>query len=72
MKNHATRKNRRPDGKHRSERERLDTSHDSDARGEHRYADAHQTEAEQKARRDRDDLKRLLANHRPLSPRRHR
>ena len=72
MKSDATRKNRRADREHRSERDRLDTSHDSDARGEHRYGDAHQTEAEQKARRDRDDLKRLLADHRPLSPRRRR
>jgi hypothetical protein len=72
MKTNATRKNRRPDHEHRSERDRLDASHDSDARGEHRYADAHQTEAEQKARRDRDDLKRALASRRPLSSRRHR
>jgi hypothetical protein len=72
MKTNATRKNRRPAGEHRSERDRLDASHDSDARGEHRYADAHQTEAEQKARRDRDDLKRSLGGHSPLSPRRRR
>jgi hypothetical protein len=72
MKTNATRKNPRLTGEHRSERERLDASHDSDARGEHRYADTHQTEAEQKARRDRDDLKRTLASRRPLSPRRQR
>jgi hypothetical protein len=72
MKTNATFKNRRPDAEHRSERDRLDASHDSNARGEHRYADAHQTEAEQKARRDRDDLKRALASQRPLSPRRQR
>jgi hypothetical protein len=72
MKSNATRKNRRPNRDHRSERDRLDASHQSDARGEHRYADAHQTEAEQKARRDRDDLKRTLASRRPLSPRRQR
>ena len=72
MKTNATRKNRRPAGEHRAEQERLDASHDSDARGEHRYADTHQTEAEQKARRDRDDLKRTLAGRRPLSSRRQR
>jgi hypothetical protein len=38
----------------------FDTTHDSSARGEHRYPDTHQTEAEQKARDDRDDLKRKL------------
>ena len=65
MKTNAIRKNRRPDREHGSERDRLDASHDSNARGEHRYADAHQTEAEQKARRDRDDLKRALAGPRP-------
>jgi len=70
MKTNATRKNQRRDRAHRSERDRLDASHDSNARGEHRYADTHQTEAEQKARRDRDDLKRALANQR--APRRQR
>jgi len=45
----------------RSEQERLDTSHQSDTRGEHRYGDAHQTKAEQQARRERDDLKQRLA-----------
>lgn len=72
MKNNATRKNRQPDREHRSERDRLDASHDSNMRGEHRYADAHQTEAEQKTRRDRDDLKRALASRRPRSSRRQR
>jgi len=72
MKTHTTRKNRRSDRKPRSERDRLDASHDSNTRGEHRYADAHQTEAEQQARRDRDDLKRVLGNQRPLSARRQR
>jgi hypothetical protein len=72
MKTKVTRKNRRPDREHRSERDRLDASHDSNARGEHRYADAHQTKAEQKARRDRDDLKRALASQRRLSPQRQR
>jgi len=72
MKSTATRKKRRPDPEHRPERDRLDASHDSDARGEHRYADVHQTAAEQKARRDRDDLKRSLASHHPLSRRRRR
>ena len=38
----------------------FDGTHDSSARGEHRYPDSHQTEAEQKARHDRDDLKRKL------------
>jgi hypothetical protein len=38
----------------------FDTSHDSSARGEHRYPDAHQTEEEQNARDARDALKRKL------------
>jgi hypothetical protein len=38
----------------------FDTTHDSSVRGEHRYPDTHQTEAEQKARHDRDALKRKL------------
>jgi hypothetical protein len=38
----------------------FDASHDSSARGEHRYADTHQTKDEQKARHDRDVLKRKL------------
>jgi len=70
MKTNATRKNQRRDSARRAERDRLDASHDSNTRGEHRYADTHQTEAEQKARRDRDDLKRDLAAQRP--PRRQR
>jgi hypothetical protein len=37
-----------------------DTTYDSSARGEHRYSNTHQTEAEQKARRDRDALKKKL------------
>ena len=65
MKTNATRKNQRRDRDRRSERDRLDASHDSNTRGEHRYADTHQTEAEQKARRDRDDLKRALGSQRP-------
>jgi hypothetical protein len=40
----------------------FDTTHDSSIRGEHRYADTHQTEAEQKARHDRDALKRRLGD----------
>jgi hypothetical protein len=40
----------------------FDSSHHSSTRGEHRYPDAHQTEAEQNARRDRDDLKRKLGH----------
>lgn len=70
MKTNATRKNQRQNGARRSERDRLDASHESNTRGEHRYSDTHQTEAEQKARRDRDDLKRALADQRP--PRRRR
>jgi hypothetical protein len=38
----------------------FDAAYDSSARGEHRYPDSQQTEAEQKAREDRDDLKRKL------------
>lgn len=45
----------------RSEQERLDASHESDTRGEHRYDAVHQTGAEQEARQQRDDLKRRLA-----------
>ena len=47
--------------KRAAEQDRRDASHQSDMRGEHRYPDAHQTAAEQAARRDRDDLKRRLA-----------
>ena len=72
MKSNATRKKRQSDREPHSERDRLDASHESNTRGEHRYADAHQTDAEQKARRDRDNLKRVLGNQRPLSPRRQR
>ena len=71
MKSNATR-NRRPAREDRSERDRLDASHDSNTRGEHRYTDAHQTDAERKARRERDDLKRALGSQRPLLPRRRR
>jgi hypothetical protein len=49
-----------PGERRRSDQQRLDASHDSDARGEHRYNDAQQTEAEQEARQVRDDLKRRL------------
>lgn len=38
----------------------FDGTHDSSARGEHRYPDAHQTELEQKTRHDRDALRRKL------------
>ena len=72
MKAHTTRKNRRPGREPHSERDRLDASHDSSMRGEHRYADAHQTAPEQQARRDRDDLKRALASQRSPSARRQR
>ena len=44
-----------------NENTQLDESHDSTARGEHRYPDVHQTPAERTARHDRDDLKRRLA-----------
>jgi hypothetical protein len=40
----------------------FDTSHDSSVRGERRYADTHQTEAEQQAMHARDPLKRRLGN----------
>ena len=43
-----------------NERADLDRSHESNARGEHRYPDASQTEPERKSRRDRDELKRRL------------
>jgi hypothetical protein len=38
----------------------FDATHDSSTRGEHRYPDSDQTDAEQKARHDRDELKRKL------------
>jgi len=40
----------------------FDATHDSSARGEHRYPDSHQTEAEQKVRHNRDDVKRKLGH----------
>ena len=46
----------------RSPQERLDATYQSDARGEHRYPDLHQTRPEQEARQARDDLKQRLAN----------
>ena len=49
----------------RPTQQRLDESHQSDMRGEHRYDD--QTEAEKEARQERDDLKQRLAR---LLPRR--
>jgi hypothetical protein len=55
--------------KDNGERDRLDANHDSDARGEHRYGDAHQTEAEQATRKERDDLKRALRQQRPSATR---
>jgi hypothetical protein len=45
----------------RSEQQGLDATHDCDLRGEHRYDDAHQTDAERHARQERDDLKQRLA-----------
>jgi hypothetical protein len=47
-------------GARSARRAAFDTSHDSSVRGEHRYADTHQTEAEQQSRHDRDALKRKL------------
>ena len=50
-----------PTGERRqSQQQRLDTSHESDVRGEHRYDDAHQTPIEREARSRRDELKRSL------------
>ena len=45
---------------HASVRATFDAAHDSSARGEHRYPDAHQTDAERDARDGRDDFKRRL------------
>lgn len=53
---------RQDDAERAGRRAAFDDTHDSSARGEHRYPDSHQTEAEQKARHDRDDLKRKLGN----------
>jgi hypothetical protein len=44
-----------------SEQQHFDASHESSARGEHRYDAAHQTGAEQQARQERDKLKQRLA-----------
>ena len=46
----------------------LDSSHESDVRGEHRYSGIHQTPAERTARQNRDDLKRRLAEGRATAP----
>lgn len=56
----------------RSEQERLDASHQSDTRGEHRYDDVHQTAAERQARQERDDLKQRLAGRVVAAPTRGR
>jgi hypothetical protein len=45
---------------HADELAAFDATHDSSARGEHRYPAAHQTEAQQRAKTDRDALKRKL------------
>jgi hypothetical protein len=58
---------RPPRDRRRPTQKRLDESHLSDIRGEHRYDDVHQTEAEQEARQERDELKQRLAR---LPPRR--
>jgi len=50
-----------PGERRKGEQQGLDTTHDSNVRGEHRYDDAHQTEAERKTRQERDDLKQRLA-----------
>lgn len=47
-----------------SRRAALDSSHESSRRGEHRYPDAHQTDAERKGRDERDALKRRLGDSR--------
>ena len=47
-------------GERSAHRAAFDTSHESSTRGEHRYPDTHQTNAERKARDDRDALKRRL------------
>ena len=57
----TSRGRRADDGDKKSEQERFDASYESDARGEHRYDNRHQTAAEQESRRQRDDLKRRLA-----------
>jgi len=57
----AARRRNTDDGDKRSDQERFDASYESDARGEHRYDDLHQSTAEQDSRRQRDDLKRRLA-----------
>ena len=44
-----------------SARATFDAAHDSSARGEHRYPDAYQTEAERDARDVRDHFKRRMA-----------
>lgn len=49
---------------HTNRRAAFDAAHDSSPRGEHRYPDSQQTEEEQKARHDRDDLKRKLGGKR--------
>jgi hypothetical protein len=46
---------------HASVRATFDAAHDSSARGEHRFPDAHQTETERDARDGRDDFKRRMA-----------
>jgi hypothetical protein len=55
---------RKESGEQAARRSAFDTTHDSSPRGEHRYPDRHQTEAEQKARHDRDALKRKLGGRR--------
>ena len=57
----TSRGRRADDGGKKSEQERFDASYESDARGEHRYDDRHQSAAEQEFRRQRDALKRRLA-----------
>jgi hypothetical protein len=50
------------EGRDAAAQKRLDSSHESDVRGEHRYSGVHQTPADRQARQDRDDLKTRLAS----------
>jgi hypothetical protein len=61
----ATAETQEQESGHRARRRAaFDATHDSSVRGEHRYPDTHQTEAEQQARRDRDTLQRKLGGSR--------
>ena len=56
----ATETSRQEDSERNAARAVFDATHESSARGEHRYGDAQQTPAEQKARQARDELKQKL------------